>query len=664
MPKSYRQYKTDADKAKVYDHRVQQAEEQNRKWHSDANRWYERYENKEMEFQKSGDGHRVNAPLGISIIDALYSAMTAADVDVTVTARGHGTEDQEYLATAALSGEWNITRASSRAADAVKDALIVGIGCIKVGYEYYEEVAETARPDEDVREEVDRLFKEAQSAGKEAPSPGQIAGLVPLTQEETYVLEDRIVVDYVPWDMLLWDPTAKRWEDLRWVAQRSLVHPDEVRNNPVWREYAKRTRGQLKRLDEVKADTHVHPDVIGINRDPETEDERCTVYELHDLDTGTICTFIKGQDWLLSESPNPFALNADDDRKNPYVPLVLRKSNSRIRGVSDMEVLEPTLEEVDLYHSRLATYIERFTPKILAPAGMFGENAKNAIASQEYGAIVETDQAMDPSLAVPFSPPTLPAEVFGVPDKLEVQAREGTGVNEIMRGLFPDRKRTATETSEVVSASAVRQAEKRTALEHFFTEIGRRVLQLMQMFYEEERVARWVDEIGPGAWNFTSADIAFEFDLEINLTPKEATTWQARSDKAMAALNILGPMAQQPDPATGAPPVNVTELLRYVLTELNFPRRIIAKILALPEEQQKAALGALQNQAAGAVAAEGVTPPPGMVPGPMDDAALAAATNQGALPPELLAAAQGINPLAPDAAEQVSESAGVANPQV
>jgi len=49
-----------------------------------------------------------------------------------------------------------------------------------------------------------------------------------------------------------------------------------------------------------------------------------------------------------------------------------------------------------------------------------------------------------------------------------------------------------------------------------------------------------------------------------------------------------------------------------------------------------------------------------MVPGPMDANALAAATNQGGIPPEVLAAAQsGGTPTSPQSAERVSESVGV-----
>jgi hypothetical protein len=225
-----------------------------------------------------------------------------------------------------------------------------------------------------------------------------------------------------------------------------------------------------------------------------------------------------------------------------------------------------------------------------------------------------------------------------------------------MRGLFPDRKRTATETAEVVSASAARQAEKRVQLERFYEAVGRRMLQLMQMFYTEERMVRYIDWEGPVEWGWTADDIVFETQLEIALTPKETKNWLTRRDDALATLNVLGPLAQ-PGP-DGSSVVDLPSLLRYVLTELGLPRRVIIELLNLPEEQQMQQMAALQSQAAQQGAAAGV-PRPDMVAGPMDPAQLAAAVNQGQLPPEIVAAAQGNTPVTPQATEAVSENAGV-----
>lgn len=659
---AYKKYQSDEAKLKVYTRRIGAAEMDTR-WHTKANRAIMRYDSKNMPQQQTASGHKLGVPLATSIIDSQYSSLTAVEVDLSVTPSAGGTEDQAYVAGAALSEEWTRCKVNQRAAKAVKDTLLVGIGWVKVGYDYYAEEQEVPRKRDDILADVDRLMGEATERGEEPPTADVLMQMVPLTATEEVALADRIVVDYVPWDMVLWDPTAKNLEDVRWVAQKTLMEPEEVRENPVFREYVGRTRGGLKELDKLKGDSVVSGDdeggpIVQLSKDDDETDTRVTVYTVYDFETGTVCTFQKGAKYLLNETPNPFAMNDDVEDKSPFVPLILRDTPSRLRGISEMEVLEYVLAEMDLYHSRLGTYLERMAPKVMSKARAFTPAGKRAMKSPEYGEVVELEEGFEPTQDVfALNPPQLMSEMYGMTDKLQVSAMEATGTNELLRGLFPDRKRTATETAEVVSASAARQAEKRLALERFYKGIARRMLQLMQMFYEQERIVRLVDEAGDIDWTFSPDDIVFAYDLDVALTPAEAKSWAARRDNALALLNILGPMAQ-PGP-DGATPVDVTELLRYVLTELNIPRRIVRTILNLPEEQQQQQLAALQEQAAQVQAQAGV-PRPDLVPGPLNAEALAAATNQGQLPPEVILAATGNGPGAPEAVEAISEDIGIA----
>ena len=655
MPQ-YRKYKSDAEKAKVYEHYIKLAEQEQEKWHPAAIKNIRRYEALSRSEARSGSGHNVAGatPMVVGTIDALYSSMTAVDVTVTVEPRGRATEDQAYLAAAALEQEWERTKASERGNECIKDALLVGIGWVKVGYEYVEEVQRVPREEEDVRADVERLLREAEEAGNPI-SALDVMNSVPLEEDRAVVLSDRIVVDYVPWDMVLWDPTVRRWGDVRWVAQKQYMREWEIKNNPVFRAYAA-SRGQTKKLESLKPDSRIDRSILGTGT-PTKEDERYTVYTIWDFETGTVCTWAKGTDFLLNETVNPFAINPDVEDKSPLVPLVLRHTPSRVRGISEMEVLAHIIEEKDLYHSRLATYLERLIPRVLAKAQTFTQAGKEALRSQEIGAVVEISETSSVDDIRELRPPTLMSELFQMPEKLEQAARDATGVSELMRGLFPDRRRTATETAEVVAASAARQAEKRTTLENFWLAIASRILQLMQMFYEQPRVARLADEAGDIPWEWSADDIVGQFELKVSLTPKEARSWQARRDDALAVLNTVGPLAR-PD-ATGASPVNVTELLRYVLSEMHIPRRVIRLLLNLPEQQQTQVLSALQQQAQAARAAAGIMPNPAGIPGPLDAQALAAAANLGTIPPEFLAGAGGATPVSPELVEQVSESAGV-----
>lgn len=652
MPPVYKEYKTDADKLKVYDHRIRVGEDFHKKWHPAVRNYFNRYEAFHRDSAMTGNGHYISGatPTVIGNIDSQFSSMTSANIDLVASPKGMTTDDEAYVVTAALSEEWEQTKAQERGNMAVKDALIGGIGFVKVGYEYYEQETEVARRAEDVEAEIEALLK---TDGYEGTLDDAIS-MVPLTEDGTETLSDRVVVDYVPWENLLWDPEAKQWQDVKWVAQKDVMSLDDVKDNPLFIEYTK-SRRTNKQLNELKADTQLDESLLGKGGKTDA-DERVTVYTLWDFETGTVCTFTKNAKFLLNENANVFSLNADKEDKNPFVPINLRKTSSRIRGVSEMDVLRDIATEKDLYHSRLGTMLERIIPKVMAEEGTFTESGKNAIGSQDIGAIVEIRTGKSVQDVKDFPVPQPLAEMFQMPQLLEQAGRDATGVSELQRGLFPDRKRTATETTEVVAASSTRASEKRNALERFWLGIARRILQLMQMMYDGERIVRLSDDQVDIPWTFTADDIAGAFNLEISLTPKETKTWQTRRDDALATLNVIGPLAQ-PGP-DGSSPVDVTELLRYVLTEMGIPRRVIRMVLNLPEEKQVQAMQQLQTQAGQAQAGQGAVRSD-MVPGPLNAQALAAAANTGAIPPELLAGAGGTAPGSPQLAEQVSESAGV-----
>jgi hypothetical protein len=304
-----------------------------------------------------------------------------------------------------------------------------------------------------------------------------------------------------------------------------------------------------------------------------------------------------------------------------------------------MEVMLRSLNEKNLYRSRTANYIDRYVPKVLAEEDFFTDEGKKALTSAEYGEIVSITRGGDVHNVVPMTPPELPAEAFQMNDRIDDEIREATGVNELMRGLFPDRKRTATETNAVMSSSDARQSEKRNTLERFHIEIARRILTLMQKFYDQPRMARFVDaSLGNVPWEFTGDKLIGQFSMGVNLSPREAKTRDSMKQEATVALNILGPFSQ-PGP-DGSAPIDPNTLLQWFMRKYGFSPRDINELLNSKEEQQVQSAGA-QQQAAG-----------GPPPGPLNPAELLAASNGpatlgaavgGEVPPEMGAVSPPMN---------------------
>jgi hypothetical protein len=642
-PVIYRKYKNDEEKTKVYNHRLAVSDKDFESWEAEAKKWWDRYENLPQKRQASRKGLVVNVPTAVAVIDALFSGMTAVDVAFRCTPTGDTTPEQAILAETALNYEWRVNRVDEDRDDAIKDALITGIGWVKVGYEYLADEVEVDRDEDEIAADIDQLLAEAEASGVETPSAEQIAQLVPTTKKVEVPIRDRIVVDYVPWDRVRFDPTARRFKDVRWIAQLTPMTVEEVKNNPQWREYVKRTRGGLDRLERLQADAAIDKD-LWVGDKPTDDDKRVTVVEMWDLEAGTYCIFVRGQNWLLYEGVNPFAMMPELQDRSPFVPIVLRKTTRRVRGISEMDVMLRSLREKDLYRSMAATYIERIVPKLIGPEDALTDEGKEALSNAEVGAYVSISRDVDPRTIQPLIPPPLPEKAFDMENKIDNEIREATGVNELMRGLFPDRRRTATETAEVVAASAARQSEKRNTLERFHVDIARRMLALMMQFYDQPRVVRLVDpSLGNVPWEFTADDIAGEFLVSVSLEPREAPTKESIRTEATVALNVLGPYASPQ--ADGTVIIDPTSLLTWWMRKYGFSEYDINELLNSQEEQQAKQAEAIGLMAASRAAAQGV-----------DQLQMAG------LPPDLAAAAvasQGA-PLTPEAAKLVSENRGVA----
>ena len=336
--------------------------------------------------------------------------------------------------------------------------------------------------------------------------------------------------------------------------------------------------------------------------------------EYHDFETGTVCTFPKGMHFLLNEEVNPFALctTSRTGRRSCHSccagptadPGHLRHGGHR----QEPEREEPLpLEDGELHGP--------CNPKLIGPEDALTDEGKVALASSDMIAYVSVDRSQDPKSVSPMMPPPLQPEVFNMNDRIDNEIREACGVNELMRGLFPDRKRTATETNEVVSASAARQSEKRNTLAEFHEDIAERILTLMQMFYDQARMVRYIDPVAFGEvpWEWSGADIIGEFNLQAHLSPREAYTRDALRQEAVVLLNVLAPFAE-PD-AQGKSALHKESLIAWFARKYGISKREMNELMQSPEEQQVQAAGAMQQAAGG--------PPPG----PLSPQQLVAAAN-------------------------------------
>lgn len=593
---AFRIYPDEEVMLKVYGRRLKLADIDFDKREPTLRTFIERYENDVNEDQVTDEGHRVNVTHGIGIIDTMFSSMTAVEVEFLCKNAGNGTELQAIAATKGLNQAWKDTKGRRRAKKAIKDALLADIGWVKVYYDYVEDVETRDRPEAAVRAEIQELLGEDPSLSDE-----DIGKMVKMTDDVAVVLRDRVCVDYVPWDMIRYDISAKQSEDIRWVAQYTRMPVPEVTKNPQYRAFIEDRYGVedgRRRLEAIEGDATVTSG-RGLEyeelreQDDFEDDRRVTVVEMWDLETGLTTVFPKNAiDLVLHQRVNPLMFNVDIEDRSPFKPLVVRDDPENVEGLGDMRVIHPSLKELDEYRSNIAEHVARSIPKYFGPEDALKEVGKKAIESREWGVYVPLSGGRSfQDIGTPQIP-VLTQEVYDIPDKILDEMKEATGANEVLRGVFPSRRTTATETELVTTAGQNRQGERRSAMEDWYLDIAKTMLQLMQLFYDRERILRYTNDLGETfTWEWTLEDIAVDADIQVAITPRENPTRQERFQRAVFVMNLALPL----------PETDRASLMQFVYREMGLDEDLI-RTLVKPQdevdlEQQKATLLAASPQA-------------------------------------------------------------------
>lgn len=601
----FRVYKDEETLLKVYNARLRKADQEFEEDKADRERFFDRYRNKVEAAQVNDDGHRVTVTTGIGIVDTMYASMTAVDVEFLCSNIGHGTPEQAMAASRGLNQAWRDTKGQKRAKRAIKDAVIADVGWVKVYYDYVEDSDLQDMPKEALEQQLLDFFGEkASDVTEEQILAAAEAGDIKLVEDVTIVLRDRVCIDYVPWDKVRYDTSAKSIEDVRWVAQYTSMPEYEVKGNPTWLKFVKARYGERKgpkMLDDLVGDSTltssdpVGGEMLGGADDRELSEPAIVVVEMWDFETGLVTVHPKGNNELvLHQRENPLMFNLDLEDRNPFKPLMVRTDSTEFEGIGDMRAIYPGLEELDEYRSNEATYVARTIPKFFGPRGALTDSGKESFKSPVWGEYVELQEGVAKDAIGQVQIPSLPQESYRVPEQVVAEIRDATGVNEPMQGIFPDKRTTATETNIVTSRGDARQAERRGNLTDWYLSIAKTMLQLMQVFYDQERVLRFTDDLGQDfAWHWTKEDIAIEADIEIALTPSENLTRGERVQRALQLMNLALPL----------PETDRGQLMRFVAREMGFRDDEVRQIVKSDQEvkaeqaqQQVAQLGAAPQQ--------------------------------------------------------------------
>jgi hypothetical protein len=592
----FRVYDDEEAMLKIYQRRLKMADKKfEKKFKTQVDTLFRMYQGDmidDLDITDTGETVQVMTPT--SIVDTMFSSMTAVDVEFICSIIGHGTELQALAAERGLNQAWRDSRGSEETKAAVKDAHIAPMGWVKVYYDYVKDVETRDKPEAALEAE----YQEAKGANG-ALTPDDFLLTAKMVEQVEVVLRDRICIDYVPWDMVRYDPSAKRMKDVRWVAQYTALPVEEVRQNPTWVAFVEKRYGKAKAdelLRDLAGDSKIFSGIddaseyIGDQPDEYGDDDRVTVVEMWDFETGLVTTSPKDNlELVLYQRTNPLMMNLDNRDRSPFKPLVLRKDSKSFEGTADLKLIKPSVDEERRYRNRIMVHTERATPKIFGPAEALDDAGKEAVESNEWLAFVPLRQQHSWQEFGSPDMPKLEQEVYQMPQRIHDEIERGVGANEVLQGIFPDKRTTATETQLVTNSGQRRQAERASAYTDWLVGIAKTALQLMQQFYDANRMLRYTDDLGQEfTWEWNSEDIAIDADIEIVITPKEQLTRSERVQRAMQAFNVAAPL----------PFADQYSLAQMLFREMGFRDDEIRKMVRSPEEVQKEQQAQQEQQAA------------------------------------------------------------------
>ena len=442
--------------------------------------------------------------------------------------------ESAQTAEALVNHQWHTARVQDEVRDAIKDFVIVGHGWAKTTWDSQEEQVDlTAEEFEQLAAQALQTKMQAEAAGVvgEFPSNEELLKELPSTKTELTV-DQPLVMRVSPFDMFF-DPDAKRFNDMRWIAQRVFMPLEVAKANELWSSAARKklqTVSKSNQRNEVRVDQNTsHAEPVG--------QEFVEVYEFYDLITGKMCVFAEGSDtWLLKPTISPYP------NIHPYTYIPNYEVPERFFPVGDVETIFPLQVELGMVRTAQVNDRKRGNRVTLYKESALGSQG---VSDMKAG----KDNAFIPVLNnTPFNEAFAQIQPLGLPPEWYRSDQQSlsdinlvSGVSEYQRGGQGAIRRTATEVGLMQDASNARSSDKLAKVERAMAEIAEQMIRLSQQFLEKEDVARVMSPSAAESWvPYSGPAIQGEFLFKVEAGSTQPMNESFRRQQAMQMMDAFG----------------------------------------------------------------------------------------------------------------------------
>ena len=415
-------------------------------------------------------------------------------------------------------------------------------------------------------------------------------------------------------------------DDAKWIAQKIIRPLEDAQKDQRYKPSVR------KRLD---ADAGVNPQYVSQYENERMrvlDEDRVTIWEFYDIAENTMSVFSENSDgFLVDPIPMPYAYG------QPFVMIRNYDIPDLFYPMGDLESIESLQLELDKTRSQLMNDRKRYARKYLYHERSFGPEGREALEADDDGRLVPVVDENKPLSEVVVPMPQIPisGDIYAYSNIIEDDINTVSGISEYARGALPEIRRTATEASIIADAQNARAADKLALIEIAISQIGRRVLQLVQQYMTGEAMARVSLKGGESMYvAYTREEITGEYDFTVEGGSTQPINDTIRKQQAVSLMNAIAPLI--------GTVIDPTALAMHVLEEgfdVKDPMKFLVQQAQPATPEEEAVAGETPGPPEQQMGPPPMQPNMGGVPLPPPPD-LGAFAPTGGVPPELLAQLQ------------------------
>lgn len=322
------------------------------------------------------------------------------------------------------------------------------------------------------------------------------------------------------------DPTAYTLQEAKWITITENLALSDVKNNPIFREYAGEKLKNLTYAD-IQRDSNAAGDIFqrsvtktGQSLEHETGDEMVTLHihwERYRNEEGRwqvdVSYFLWNTDFLLyriedfKPSVYPFAVFYDEEDDNSFWGTSISMDI-----LENQKVINKTAQAASI----IGTLHQNPQKVVLRESGI---NAAEMSRTGTLPGKVWTSNI--PNAVETIQPPDIPKGLFEIEDRMKADIKDIAGLNEAYVGESVGSLTTSTGVDSLIERATIRDRDKSLQIDQFVEDLSNLIAQFILVYWQEPR---------PIMTRMKNGDVEFEEWKPVPLSVVENLEWRVRSN--------------------------------------------------------------------------------------------------------------------------------------